>query len=53
MKRYFKETYQVIGVNLRPLLVFELLYRLAAGALYIRITSLCSASPCGRRALVI
>ncbi len=40
MKRYFKETYQVIGVNLRPLLVFELLYRLAAGALYIRITSL-------------
>lgn len=40
MRQYFKETYQVIRLNLLPLAAFEALYRLAAGALYLKLMSL-------------
>lgn len=40
MKQYFKETYQVIRLNLLPLGAFDALYRLAAGALYLKLMSL-------------
>lgn len=40
MRQYFKETYQVIRLNLLPLVAFDILYRLAAGALYVKLMSL-------------
>ncbi|WP_276951970.1 glycerophosphodiester phosphodiesterase [Enterocloster lavalensis] len=40
MKTFFRETYQVLRVNLRQLVLFEILYRLVAGAFYIRLVNL-------------
>lgn len=40
MKTFFRETYQVLRVNLRRLVLFEILYRLVAGAFYIRLVNL-------------
>ena len=40
MKTFFRETYQVLRVNLRQLVLFEILYRLVAGAFYIRLVKL-------------
>ena len=40
MRNFFRETYQVLRVNLRQLVIFEILYRLVAGAFYIRLVNL-------------
>ena len=48
MKTFFRETYQVLRVNLRQLVLFEILYRLVAG-----LSTCCLRFPCGRRVTVI
>lgn len=39
MNRLIKETDQVIKLNLRQLVIFEVLFRLVAGTFYIRLVN--------------